>query len=660
MKLKGSLSLLLLTTFVVLNSFAQDIPLVYDLENTGAECTAPPLPAFADLPVVEPLPDPFAWSDGSGRSTDFADWECRRAEIIAELEYYEVGPKPDRPEDITASYADGTLTVNITVNGNTLTLTSAISLPEGDGPFPAIIGMGGPNGSLPADVFTIRNIARIPFNYGQVMAHTQVRGSEPFNALYPELVENGAYSAWSWGVSRLIDGLELVAADLPIDLHHLAVTGCSFAGKMALWAGALDERIALTLVQESGGGGGAAWRVSETVGNVEKLGATSHVWFIQDMFQFSGVATARLPMDHHELMALVAPRAMLFIGNPSQEWLAEESGYVSCRAALEVWKTFGVADRFGFTFDPDHGHCAFPASQRPELEAFVDKFMLDSTQKNTNVRIHTFPNVDFGRWYEWWESGVPSFATRNYGPLFEAECTELGANWEADKVGFTNPTFFATPKADHEYLTEAPSSADDFLTVDFTLDKDTIYRIYARLNCGSNASDAVWAKVDNGEFKKYNGLLTNGWEWKILDNVPLTVGEHTLTIGICEPGAKIDKLCLSNYKYDLEGDGGAALNACVVGINEIQVESEYKLGQNYPNPVNGSTTISFVIPQNTYVSLKVYSVLGQEIAELAGKEYTSGRHTVDFDSGKLDKGVYFYTISADVFSSTRKMIIKEI
>ena len=105
--------------------------------------------------------------------------------------------------------------------------------------------------------------------------------------MYPDLTYMEAYSVWSWGVSRLIDGLELVADDLPVDLSHLAITGCSFAGKMALFAGAFDERIALTIAQESGGGGAAAWRVSETLGNVEVLGSTSNAWFIEDLFMYS-------------------------------------------------------------------------------------------------------------------------------------------------------------------------------------------------------------------------------------------------------------------------------------------------------------------------------------------------------------------------------------
>ena len=230
------------------------MPLVYDVENTGADWPAPYMSTVNNLPDVARLPDPFEWSDGRGRIENLSDWKYRRNDIKAEIEHYEISTKPDRPDTITASFAGNTLTVNITVNGNTLTLTSTISLPVGDGPFPAVIGMGGGTGSLPSELFISRNIARIPFNFGQVMAWEQDRGNEPINALYPELTYMGAYSAWSWDVSRLIDGLELVQDVLPIDLEHLAVTGCSFAGKMALFAGALDERIALTIPQESGGG----------------------------------------------------------------------------------------------------------------------------------------------------------------------------------------------------------------------------------------------------------------------------------------------------------------------------------------------------------------------------------------------------------------------
>jgi hypothetical protein len=386
---------ILFSVFATVNVFSQEIPLVYSVENTGANFAKPQMvDDIHQLPAIQKLPDPFAWADGSGRSTRFADWEKRRNEIKAMIEHYEIGIKPDRPTNITANFVDTLLTVNITVNGQTLTLTSKVILPEGKGPFPALIGIGRSSGSLPDTIFSRRNIALIAFNFTQVMAHQQTRGSEPINKLYPELIYMGAYSAWSWGISRLIDGIEIALSD-KIDLKHLAVTGCSFAGKMALFAGAFDERIALTIAQESGGGGYPAWRVSETLGTVEKLGVTDYHWFMEDMRKFSGENVPKLPIDHHELMAMVAPRALLVTGNPDYEWLADPSGYVSSRAAQKVYETFGIGDRFGFTIIAGHGHCAIPESQVPEISAFVDKFLLGKTATNTNVHTHPYDNMDY-------------------------------------------------------------------------------------------------------------------------------------------------------------------------------------------------------------------------------------------------------------------------
>ena len=411
----------------------QEIPLVYDVENTASQYAAPAMPGLDELPVVETLPDPLQWSDGSGRVKNTKQWEKRRAEIMAELQHYEVGVKPatskdcvsaeivkykeKTPEEIEAFYSSlpagfprrpletgiDTLVVTVTVNGESIKIQCPLIMPEGDGPFPAIIGIGQGAGSLPRDVFAERNIAMIGFPFAQVMAHQQNRGSEPINKLYPELVEMGAYAAWPWGVSRVIDALEILGPEASrIDTKHLAISGCSFAGKMALWAGAFDERIALTIAQEPGGGGAAAWRVSETLGNVETLGRTDYHWFKESMRQFSEENTARLPYDHHELCALVAPRALLVFGNTDYEWLAEEAGYVSCQAARKVYDYFGIADRMGFSVQGGHGHCQLPAEQRPELEAFVDRFLLGKEDVNTNVtKAPMFEDVDLARWINW-------------------------------------------------------------------------------------------------------------------------------------------------------------------------------------------------------------------------------------------------------------------
>ncbi len=379
-----------------------EIPLVFDKENTSASYAEPVMKSLEDLEVVETLPDPLAFSDGKGRVEKYSQWERRRAEILAELQHYEVGEKPQTPREcIKARMAGDTLIADITVNGETLTIRSVIQYPEGDGPFPAIIGIGMGAGSLPRHIFQDRNIAMIRFNFMDVMSHTQKRGEEPLNRLYPDNIELGSYAAWPWGVSRLIDALEIVGEESRIDTRHLAISGCSFAGKMALWSGAMDERIALTIAQEPGGGGAAAWRVSETLGHVETLGRTNYSWFKESMRVFSEENVKKLPFDHHELCALVAPRALLVFGNPDYEWLADEAGYVSCVAARKVWEKFGIADRMGYSFIDGHMHCQLPESQWPELEAFVDKFLLGKDVPTEVTVAPMFEDVDTAKWINW-------------------------------------------------------------------------------------------------------------------------------------------------------------------------------------------------------------------------------------------------------------------
>ncbi len=394
---------LLLNTPVFVDLLAGEMPLVYDVENTGADCPQPPLPSFGELPIIEALPDPFMWSDTSlGRITTRDEWRCRRAEIGALIQHYELGTKPEAPSNLEASFTDDTLlTVTIVEGVDTLTLYVPVSLPDGEGPFPAVIGVGWvPTGSLPSDIFTSRGIATIHYMEGQVAnAWSGTRGDGAFFDLYPD-TERGKFIAFAWGTSRIIDGLEQ-CPEANIDLSHLAVTGCSYAGKIALFSGAFDERIALTLVQESGGGGDAAWRVSETLTGVETLrNAQGFAWYHQDISQFNNAVT-KLPFDHHELMAMVAPRALLVIGNPDMVWMAEESGHVACKAAQEVWKALGIPDRFGFSKVGHGDHCVLPAIQRPEVIAFVEKFLLGDTTTNTDsIAISTY-DPDLSSWITW-------------------------------------------------------------------------------------------------------------------------------------------------------------------------------------------------------------------------------------------------------------------
>lgn len=95
----------------------------------------------------------------------------------------------------------------------------------------------------------------------------------------------------------------------------------------------------------------------------------------------------------------------------------------------------------------------------------------------------------------------------------------------------------------------------------------------------------------------------------------------------------------------------------VVGVNELKTDNAFVLGQNYPNPFKDKTSISFELPNDSYVTLKVYSMLGEEIAELAGKEYTSGIHHIEYTPGYLSQGSYIYMIKTNKYTSSREMIL---
>lgn len=390
-------------------------PLAYDSEFTGADFPAPAYPDQKDLPFVAQLTDPLLYSDGSGRALDFADWNRRRSEIVHELWHYELGEKPTvTPDQVEASMNGDTLTVRVTVDGNSITLTSAISYPsDGVAPFPVMIGMGMNGGCLPAAVYDVGAIAHMAFNFWQVATDSQNGGdgSGPFDTLYPELKAIGTETKWAWGVSRLIDGLVNLGPDVTrIDTGHIGVTGCSFAGKMALYCGAFDERVALTIPQEPGGGGVAAWRVSQWLPmRVEGIDNTNYTWFLNDLRDnFGGDKVSYLPFDQHELAALICPRAVLLLGNTGIDWLADPSAYVSIQAARKVWEQYGIEDRCGFSFPAGHGHCVLPESQYDEVRAFVRRFLLGQEGVETNITIApaSYPDAyDVGRWTQWWGTG---------------------------------------------------------------------------------------------------------------------------------------------------------------------------------------------------------------------------------------------------------------
>jgi Secretion system C-terminal sorting domain len=100
---------------------------------------------------------------------------------------------------------------------------------------------------------------------------------------------------------------------------------------------------------------------------------------------------------------------------------------------------------------------------------------------------------------------------------------------------------------------------------------------------------------------------------------------------------------------------------CDMGVALIEDDNKssmtFMLNQNYPNPFNPTTTIKYQLSENNFVSVKVYDVLGEEIASLVNEKKVAGSYEVNFDASNLTSGIYFYTMQTGSFVETKKMVL---
>ena len=131
------------------------------------------------------------------------------------------------------------------------------------------------------------------------------------------------------------------------------------------------------------------------------------------------------------------------------------------------------------------------------------------------------------------------------------------------------------------------------------------------------------------------------------------------------PGAALN----STFKFRYRGEGLESTDEwffddiCILGdvqtgltVNQ-GIPEKFGLNQNYPNPFNPSTKISFDIPKQSHVSIKIYDITGREIAKLINQQFSAGSYTVDFNGAKFASGVYFYRLEADGFVETKRMML---
>ncbi|MDP2208774.1 MAG: fibronectin type III domain-containing protein [Bacteroidota bacterium] len=138
-------------------------------------------------------------------------------------------------------------------------------------------------------------------------------------------------------------------------------------------------------------------------------------------------------------------------------------------------------------------------------------------------------------------------------------------------------------------------------------------------------------------------------EWEITDNVIYRIADRQ-----------------GNFDYELKGTGSISINdellksislERLAGTAQSGEITNYALKQNYPNPFNPSTMITYQIPSGSFVILKVYDILGKEVAVVVDKFQETGSYSVEFDAKNLSGGIYYYKFSAGNYIEIRKMIL---
>ncbi|WP_339897918.1 dockerin-like protein [uncultured Gilvimarinus sp.] len=359
-----------------------------------------------ELPDIATLPDPFMALSGD-RISSKRQWRCQRQQLYWQVQHYESGIKPPKPELVSGRVKNNSVAVTVRHNHTEVSFNAALTLPSrGEPPYPAIIGIGA--SSLNNEYLARAGVAVINFNNNQVGAQSgsDSRGTGLFYDVYGSDHSASSMTAWAWGVSRLIDVLEDSGEGL-IDASRVGVTGCSRNGKGALLAGALDQRIALTIAQESGAGGAVSWRVAQALAdkgnNIQTLGhaAGEQPWFRESFgATFADRHVTRLPFDHHQLMGMVAPRGLLVLDNDI-DWLGPRAAYVATAAAKEIYRALGVPENIAYSENGAHAHCQLPAHQQEVLAVYVERFLLDEPGNTEVMRSSKAKPEDVTPWINW-------------------------------------------------------------------------------------------------------------------------------------------------------------------------------------------------------------------------------------------------------------------
>lgn len=187
---------------------------------------------------------------------------------------------------------------------------------------------------------------------------------------------------------------------------------------------------------------------------------------------------------------------------------------------------------------------------------------------------------------------------------------------------------------------------DAFLNLYYNIPQNLTVTHSSTINANATSFTVT---ANNGSFV---ALSVNG---NILGTATATGSPQSIPISGTMTTGQVMKVVVTKQNY-YRYEGNVNVGATGIG-NGIDIPKEYSLSQNYPNPFNPVTKINYALPKDGYVSIKVYDILGKEIATLVSEAKKAGYHSVDFDATSFTSGVYFYKINSGAFSDIKRMIL---
>lgn len=315
------------------------------------------------------LPDPLQGADGSPISTT-EEWEAHREELLETFRTHVYGRRPGPPdslrfellqEDRAALAGAATLrrvAIHSRHQGRDHTFELTLFLPNrplGASPVFLLLNNRPPTNTDPtrgerSEFWPVEEVIARGFGIAAIQNNQLAPDdSAHFREGVIELFEGSAsgprspdawaaLAAWGWGASRAMDYFE---TDPDVDADRVAVLGHSRGGKAALWAGAEDPRFSLVISNESGAGGAALSRrrYGETV---ERITTTFPHWFAPQFTEYAG-REDELPIDQHQLVALIAPRAVYIASADEDLWADPRGEFLSLAHASPVFALWGSA-----------------------------------------------------------------------------------------------------------------------------------------------------------------------------------------------------------------------------------------------------------------------------------------------------------------------------